>query len=167
MTCGVRMHSDFFFNGVQTCMHAHEHTLFIYSWASCWLGSIFCKRRCRGGCECSGGGGGRGCCGCGGGGGGVVVSAGQTNLCLALPGTIMQTGNYHFNAKSIWGTVVCRGGGHQKLRRGGKQPAVDKRRKITTQTKQRRSVGEDQQRAGGAAGPCLQTMDISGPGQRK
>lgn len=30
-----------------------------------------------------------------------VVSAGQTDLCLALPGTIKQTGNYHFKASSI------------------------------------------------------------------
>lgn len=45
-----------------------------------------------------------------------MVAAGQTNLCLALPGTIMQTGNYHFNASSIAGAVVYRGG-HRKLTR--------------------------------------------------
>lgn len=45
-----------------------------------------------------------------------MVAAALTNLCLALPGTIMQTGNYHFNASSIAGAVVYRGG-HRKLTR--------------------------------------------------
>lgn len=45
-----------------------------------------------------------------------MVAAGQTDLCLALPGTIMQTGNYHFNASSIGGAVDYTGG-HLKLTR--------------------------------------------------
>lgn len=39
-----------------------------------------------------------------------MLAAGHTDLCLALPGTIMQTGNYHFNASSIGAAVVYRGG---------------------------------------------------------
>lgn len=63
--------------------------------------AYFANGGCRGGYACSGGG---------------VVAAGLTNLCLALPGTIMHTGNYHFNARSIGGAAVCRGG-HRTLTR--------------------------------------------------
>lgn len=73
-----------------------------------------------------------------------MVAAGLTDLCLALPGTIMQTGNYHFNASSIGGAAVY-GGGHLNLTRGGKQQTDVKRRKNTTETKQRRSLGEGEQ----------------------
>lgn len=45
---------------------------------------------------------------------GVGVSgasaAGPTDLRLVLPGTIMQTGNYHFNPSSSGGAVVDRRG---------------------------------------------------------
>lgn len=92
----------------------------------------------------------------------LVVSDGRTepNRCRALPGTILQTGNYHFNAGSICGPVVCGGGtpntetGRKAGSGGEKRAKHDARR-----TKARRGRS--------AARSELHTMDVSGPEQRK
>lgn len=66
-----------------------------------------------------------------------MVAAGQTDLCLALPGTIMQTGNYHFNASSIGGAVDYTGG-HLKLTRA--ENSQPRRKEGKTRRKQNKGA---------------------------